>query len=126
MPCAGEQDLELEHILSRARDNNSALSVTGALLFNRDYFAQVLEGPRAAVENIFERIQRDRRHGQVTVVDNGWTETRDFPDWAMAHVQPACDFEPEGLAKTLSLALVQSHDSGTEVLDLLKSLVVQN
>ena len=74
-----DQDHELQQILNSARENNSARNVTGALLFNEEYFAQVLEGPQLAVEEIFERIQRDRRHGQVTVVDNGWAQHRDFP-----------------------------------------------
>ena len=120
------QDHELEQILRSARKNNGALDVTGALLFNEEYFAQVLEGPRLAVEEIFERIQRDRRHGQVTVVDNGWTEHRDFPTWAMAHVRPKQDQNLDGLAATLNLALINPHESGTEVLDLLKSLVAED
>ena len=120
------QDTELVRILGAAQTNNSARNVTGALLFNLEYFAQVLEGPRTSVEEIFEKIQRDRRHGQITVVENGSAETRAFPDWAMAHVQPATETQDEGLAKTLSLALIKPHESGTAVLDLLKSLVVQD
>lgn len=119
------QDVELERILKAARTNNSSQGVTGALLFNRECFAQVLEGPRTSVERIFEKIQRDRRHGQVTVVDNGWAERRDFPDWAMAHAQPSSDHNAEGIASTLHLALIQPSSTGTEVLDLLKELVAQ-
>ena len=117
-------DAELQQILRSAREKNAAASVTGALLFNDEYFAQVLEGPRLAVEAVFERIQRDRRHSQVTVVENGWAATRDFPDWAMAHAQPDEQTPPEGLAATLSLALIQPREAGGEVLDLLKSLVI--
>ncbi|MGI4755304.1 MAG: BLUF domain-containing protein [Janthinobacterium lividum] len=123
---ARDQNVDLEQILHTARENNKAVSVTGALLFNTEYFAQVLEGPRTAVEDIFERIQRDRRHSQVTVVDNGWAETRNFPDWAMAHVAQSPEVVPEGLANTLHVAMLRPHESGTEVLDLLKSLVVQD
>ncbi len=121
-----DQDVELGHILQSARTNNSSQGVTGALLFNDECFAQVLEGPRTSVEQIFERIQRDRRHGQVTVVDNGWADHRDFPDWAMAHAQPASDRQAEGIAATLKLAMVQPASTGTGVLDLLKDLVVQD
>ena len=121
-----DQDHELQQILNSARENNSARNVTGALLFNEEYFAQVLEGPQLAVEEIFERIQRDRRHGQVTVVDNGWAQHRDFPYWAMAHVRPKQDIAPDSMAATLNLALIKPHESGTEVLDLLKSLVAQD
>lgn len=120
-----DQDAELQQILTSARKNNSVCSVTGALLFNEEYFAQVLEGPQLAVEEIFERIQRDRRHGQVTVVDNGWAQARDFPDWAMAHVRPKQNTSLTGMAATLNLALIKPHKSGAEVLNLLKSLVAE-
>lgn len=121
-----DQDHQLEQILSSARKNNIAEGVTGALLFNSGYFAQVLEGPRRSVESIFERIQRDRRHNQVTVVENGSTHQRDFPEWAMAHVQPSDDEDAVGIASKLKLALVQHSAHGSGVLDLLKDLVVQD
>ena len=120
-----KHDDELSSILHASRQNNTCEGVTGALLFNDDCFAQVLEGPRPSVERIFERIQRDPRHGQVTVVDNGFADQRDFPQWAMAHVQPLSDQQAEGIAAKLNLAMVQPHESGTDVLSLLKDLVVQ-
>lgn len=123
--AGSSQDVELESILKAARTNNTSQGVTGALLFNQECFAQVLEGPRTSVERIFEKIQRDRRHGQVTVVDNGWADRRDFPNWAMAHAQPASDHEAEGIAATLHLALIEPSSTGTDVLDLLKDLVLQ-
>ena len=49
----------IRHILETSRTNNRRAAVTGALMFNRTYFAQVLEGPRDAVEATFERIQQD-------------------------------------------------------------------
>lgn len=120
------QDRELRQILDASRKNNSADDVTGALLFNQEYFAQVLEGPRSSVERAFERIQRDRRHGQVTVVDNGFAEHRDFPEWAMAHAEPASSQQAEGIAAALHLALLQPSEKGADVLDLLKGLVAQD
>lgn len=120
------QDAELERILNASRVNNRAVDVTGALLFNREYFAQVLEGPRTSVEKTFERIQRDRRHGEVTVVDNGFAGARDFPEWAMAHAAPATADQQEGISATLHMALLQPSENGVGVLDLMKDLVVQD
>ncbi|MET7243905.1 BLUF domain-containing protein [Methylobacterium sp. EM32] len=76
----------LRQILDASQRNNRAAGVTGALMFNGGAFAQVLEGPRAGVEETFERIQRDERHGDVTVLQCGPAETRGFPDWSMAFV----------------------------------------
>ena len=48
--------------------NNARIDVTGALMFNAGCFAQVLEGPRDSVEDTFERIQQDERHGDVSLL----------------------------------------------------------
>ncbi|MFH6783833.1 MULTISPECIES: BLUF domain-containing protein [Methylobacterium] len=76
----------VRQILAASQANNRKVGVTGALMFNGGAFAQVLEGPRAGVEDTFERIQRDERHGDVTVLQCGPVEARGFPDWSMAFV----------------------------------------
>ncbi len=120
-----QNDAEISQILQTARANNSREGVTGALLFNSGCFAQVLEGPRPAIERIFERIQRDPRHGEVTILESEETAIRDFPEWSMAHVQPPTGAEATGVAATLNEAMSNPEESGKEVLDLLRNLVVQ-
>ncbi len=71
-------------ILSVSRANNARDGLSGGLLFSKDCFVQVLEGPRDGLEAAFERIQCDDRHGEVTVVASGPIRTRDFPEWSMA------------------------------------------
>ncbi|MCJ2139404.1 BLUF domain-containing protein [Methylobacterium sp. E-066] len=73
-------------ILAASQRNNARSDVTGALMFNTGAFAQVLEGPRQGVEETFERIQCDDRHGDVTVLQCGPTESRSFANWSMAFV----------------------------------------
>lgn len=73
-------------ILTTSQRNNAAVGITGALLFNKGAFAQVLEGPQHSVEETFERIQQDVRHGEVTVLQCGLFETRGFANWSMAFV----------------------------------------
>ena len=73
-------------ILETSRRNNAKVDVTGALLFNAGAFAQVLEGPQRAIESTFERIQRDVRHGDVTVLQCGPAEDRGFSNWSMGFV----------------------------------------
>ena len=122
----GDRDSEILQILSTARANNGRQAVTGALLFNSGYFAQVLEGPQAAIERLFEKIQRDSRHGEVTVLESGKAKARSFPDWSMAHALPPSDAEASGVAAALDLAILHPETSGHEVLDLLRSLVLQD
>ena len=77
---------EIEDILSAARRNNAAYGITGALIFNSGMFAQVFEGPRGVIETIFERIQRDPRHGEVNILAFEPTTRRVFPSWSMAFI----------------------------------------
>ena len=116
----------LSSILEIARRKNAEQGVTGALLYNSGFFAQVLEGPKPAIEKVFERIQRDERHGDVTVLELGESETRDFGGWSMAHVAPMTDTEAAAAGDTLFRAMATPSDAGSDVLELLRSLVNQD
>ena len=76
---------EVERIVTVARRENERLGVTGALIFTQAHFAQVLEGDRAAVETLMERIGRDPRHDMVTIVSAGERDGRLFGQWSMAY-----------------------------------------
>ena len=120
------QSGDLDQILVKARRNNQQRSVTGALVYSAGFFAQVLEGPRTEIESTFERIQRDHRHGDVTVLESGSIPFRDFPAWSMAHVEPVSPAQADITETTLHDALDQpSTTSGQSVLELLRSLVIQ-
>lgn len=89
---ASALESEIQKILVVSRRNNSLAGVTGALLFNSSCFAQVIEGPGQAVEQTFERIQRDPRHCDITVLEMAETETREFPTWSMGFAgKPGAD-----------------------------------
>lgn len=73
-------------ILKASRTNNPKVDITGALMFNAGCFAQVLEGPRDAVEDRFERIQQDERHGEVSLLAFDPATDRAFENWSMGFV----------------------------------------
>jgi hypothetical protein len=83
----------LEKITSEARDNNAALGITGALMSSGRYFAQVIEGPEAAVMKLFTVIGKDPRHTDVHGLSFEPIAQRRFADWSMALVS----IEPEAL-----------------------------
>jgi hypothetical protein len=60
-------------------------------MFNSGCFVQVLEGPRAAVENVFERIQQDDRHGDVSLLAFDPNPSRAFENWSMGFVGASDD-----------------------------------
>ena len=78
-------------ILAASQANNAKVDVTGALMFNAGCFAQVLEGPRAAIEDIFERIQQDERHGDVSLLAFDPAPARAFESWSMGFVGASID-----------------------------------
>lgn len=81
-------DEALSEILRIARHNNQNNNVTGALVLYeyRKRFAQVLEGPEAKVQALFESIQKDSRHDNVEIKHEGMVPKGVFRRWAMALV----------------------------------------
>lgn len=114
---------EIRQILAKSRANNARDDITGGLFFSDQCFAQVLEGPSDKVEEAFERIQCDLRHCEVTVLEAGPVESRDFPAWSMAFTG-ATDASGFGQA-VLSAAFSGQTEAGDKVLALLRSVVVR-
>ncbi|RYC66615.1 BLUF domain-containing protein [Spirosoma sordidisoli] len=72
-------------LLEKWRYSNANAGISGILLYVRGSIIQVLEGEAQAVETLFERIQADRRHTDITRVMNRPIDQRFFPDWAMGY-----------------------------------------
>ena len=117
---AGVED-EAGRILRASRRNNPTRRVTGALLYNNDCFAQVLEGPLSEVEQVFEVIQCDPRHADVTVLDAGPVPGRDFAAWAMASAGAVA----EDAASFVGFAATAPGVGAVEVLTLLRALAAR-
>lgn len=71
----------------KASENNKKLDVTGTLISVRDYFFQILEGEEATVDKLVEKISRDPRHTDITILSAEiGCEERLFTDWGMKTV----------------------------------------
>jgi hypothetical protein len=62
---------------------NKSHEITGALFFEQGYFGQILEGPRDAVEDLWDRIKNDSRHHNIELLGITEIEKRRFPKWSM-------------------------------------------
>ena len=115
-------DGEVERIVAISRRNNSALGITGALVFTGSRFAQVLEGSPSAVDGVHKRITADKRHGDVTTVHEALACARAFPEWAMAYHGPSSyvDRHLRALFQDLSPAVFA--DEAERLIDLLAAL----
>jgi hypothetical protein len=73
-------------LLSASAANNQRDGITGALIYDSKWFAQVLEGHEQAVSATFERILRDDRHSDVALIGMQPVAERRFAMSAMAGV----------------------------------------
>ena len=103
---------QIEQILLVSRRNNEAAEITGALLFSDTNFSQVLEGPRAEVERLYETLNHDPRHKDLLLLLSEPLAARQFPDWSMAYIGPnqwakqaagPPSLEPAGARRLLAL-----------------------
>jgi hypothetical protein len=76
----------IESILRSSREHNPALGVTGVLCHGGDVYMQVLEGGRAAVNELYNKIVRDPRHKEVMLLYYVEVSERHFAGWTMGQV----------------------------------------
>ena len=75
--------LALMRLTDQAAQLNQKLGLTGVLFYENQHFGQILEGPRAEVTKMWERIQRDPRHHQVRLLKMEEIGERSFTAWSM-------------------------------------------
>jgi len=75
---------QARRLVGEAQVLNRRSDITGLLAFTGTYFAQVVEGPTAAVEALMDRLTRDSRHSGLRVLRRGNAPRREFPAWSMA------------------------------------------
>ena len=86
----GAEDLNAIH--RTARELNAIDGITGLLVFNGTHFLQIVEGAEQAIDELVERLRRDRRHTGLEVRDERKIDGRSFPDWSMELVRVNADF----------------------------------
>jgi Sensors of blue-light using FAD len=73
----------LQELVSRARERNQSVGITGSLIIGSDWIAQILEGDKDAVNSTFQRILADWRHREVRLVDMRMISRRSFEGWSL-------------------------------------------
>lgn len=77
-------DEDIEEILENSRRNNAKLNVTGILVHTSDRFLQVLEGEKDVIMPLYNKIEKDDRHGGSNMRFCKPVDKRHFADWEMA------------------------------------------
>lgn len=75
----------LEELLTTSRRLNAERDVTGMLLYREGRFIQVLEGARAVVTGLAQRIADDSRHQDMRVLMTESIPRRTFGEWTMGY-----------------------------------------
>ena len=77
---------DLVSILDRARFYNSTLNISGVLFYGNDYFFQCLEGDEKQVDQLYQKILKDKRHKNVVLLTRETITTPKFNIWDMKYV----------------------------------------
>jgi hypothetical protein len=93
-------DDALLKLLETARTNNAKLGITGMLLYHNGSFLQAIEGDADAVDELYDRIVNDPRHGHERMIFYGQEPARSFGDWSMGFSRiDETDDVPEGFSR---------------------------
>lgn len=82
---------DIEAIHAKARELNALDGISGLLVFNGTHFLQIIEGSHQAIDDLVERLRRDRRHSAFEVRDERDVGSRAFADWSMELVRVTTD-----------------------------------
>lgn len=72
---------EVRSALQAGTQNNLDNGVTGGLLFNPTYFAQVLEGDRQVISDTFCRLSQNPKHKGIVILECKPISERKFSTW---------------------------------------------
>ena len=112
-------------IIESSQSNNPKKGVTGTLMTSGGLFYQVLEGPPAEVDALYEIIRRDPRHRDVLLLDSieGVTE-RLFPRWSLQKIdlEGGTDMRMEPI-RALLTAIIDQRESLARMVTALERAV---
>ncbi|MGO4410582.1 MULTISPECIES: BLUF domain-containing protein [unclassified Brevundimonas] len=83
--------LVLAEILGVSERNNRRDGLTGVLMRHGGRFLQAIEGHRADVDRLMDRLRADPRHENIRLLSDQDVPCRLFPEWPMtlAELTPA-------------------------------------
>ena len=77
---------DINDILQISRTFNAENQLTGCLIYTKKLFMQILEGDQEIIEGLYERIEKDRRHFNVELINTQHVDERVFSKWTMAYL----------------------------------------
>lgn len=75
--------LGLMRLLESARAFNQEHGITGILFYDNQQFGQIIEGERANIMKVWKRIQEDKRHHRIELLEIREITERTYPEWLL-------------------------------------------
>ena len=75
--------IDLIYLLEQCHLNNPKRGLTGLLIFGNNTFLQTIEGETNVVEELLEKISKDKRHTKFQILSKQSIEKRQYSNWAM-------------------------------------------
>jgi hypothetical protein len=69
--------------LESARAFNEQHGITGILFYDNQQFGQVIEGERTNIMKVWKRIQEDKRHHRIELLEIREIAERSYPEWLL-------------------------------------------
>ncbi|WP_276166474.1 BLUF domain-containing protein [Zobellia alginiliquefaciens] len=97
---------DVDNIINIARSFNPQFQITGSIIFHRNIFFQIIEGPKKEVLALFKNICNDRRHKDIQIMWQGFKIKREFNNWALATIsdEGVLKVDIQGNTKNLELS----------------------
>lgn len=77
---------DLSNIISSAQRFNAQHNICGVLYYGNGFFFQCVEGSRADVANLYERLLKDSRHKDVNLLKLEDIPLLSFENWQLKYV----------------------------------------
>lgn len=77
---------DVKSIVDVSQQHNASAPITGVLCYGNQRFMQCIEGSRAVINALYNKLVRDSRHGELILLDYKTMDTRMFSDWSMGFI----------------------------------------
>ena len=90
-----EQNLcrELTRVLEQGLRSNEKNNITSALIINKKYVIQTIEGPKPKINQLVIKLINNHQYSSIEVVDTQEIEQRRWKGFAMKYVTPNTEDE---------------------------------
>lgn len=83
-------EMDLHALIKKSSENNEKNKITGVLLYNGNYFLQIIEGNDEEILKLYEKILSDGRHNHLVEVITTQIPNRYFSKFGMSYIDIRC------------------------------------